>query len=227
MKRFPPRCASAIGLFARQNQWLTRSPNSTGLPKISLQAFVPAAKPKYENGTAFWLPRAAHPNARFNAKCSSEVQTMNCARVIHSVETGLDIASEHSLTGRFANSIAKSGDFQSSGLRSISSGRETRVSWMGEIIVSPDGYFCSPGHNFDWKHAGVSRAIPQRARSPGQWRRRSSAGISCAGNDHCPTRFAAQTLATTVKRFGAVSSVVERLVYTDTLLIFPHYNHLI
>ena len=27
--------------------------------------------------------------------------------------------------------------------------------------------------------------------------------------------FAAQTLATTVKRFGAVSSVVERLVYTE------------
>jgi hypothetical protein len=32
---------------------------------------------------------------------------------------------------------------------------------MGEIIVSPDGYFCFPGHNFDWKHAGVPRIIPQ------------------------------------------------------------------
>jgi hypothetical protein len=38
---------------------------------------------------------------------------------------------------------------------------------MGEIIVSLDGYFCSPGHNSDWKHARVSRVIPQRARSYG------------------------------------------------------------
>ena len=38
---------------------------------------------------------------------------------------------------------------------------------MGEIIASLDGYFYSPGHNFDWKHAGVSRVIPQRARSQG------------------------------------------------------------
>ena len=35
---------------------------------------------------------------------------------------------------------------------------------MGEIIVSLDGYFCSPGHTFDWKHAGVSQVIPQYAR---------------------------------------------------------------
>jgi hypothetical protein len=40
---------------------------------------------------------------------------------------------------------------------------------------------------------------------------------------HCPTRFAAQRLATTVKRFGALNSVVERLVYTDTQLIFSLY----
>jgi hypothetical protein len=38
---------------------------------------------------------------------------------------------------------------------------------MGEIIVSLDGYFCSPGHNFEWKHAGVSPVLPQRARSYG------------------------------------------------------------
>jgi hypothetical protein len=38
---------------------------------------------------------------------------------------------------------------------------------MGEIIVSLDGYFCSPEHNFDWKHAAVSRVIPQRGRSHG------------------------------------------------------------
>jgi hypothetical protein len=30
---------------------------------------------------------------------------------------------------------------------------------MGEIIALLDGYFCSPEHNFDWKHAGVFRAI--------------------------------------------------------------------
>jgi hypothetical protein len=38
---------------------------------------------------------------------------------------------------------------------------------MGEIIASLDRYFCSPGHNFDWKHSGVSRVIPQRGRSHG------------------------------------------------------------
>ena len=37
----------------------------------------PDAKPKYENGTAFWLPRAAHPNAKLNAIYSLELQTMN------------------------------------------------------------------------------------------------------------------------------------------------------
>ena len=126
----------------------------------------------------------------------------------------MDIASEHSSTGRFANRLAKSGDLQSSVLRSISSRRETRVSWMGEIIAALHGYFCWPGHNFDWKNVGVSRVILQRGRSTAL-RRRSSAEISCAGNDHRPTTFAAQTLATTVKRFGAVSSVVERLVYTE------------
>jgi hypothetical protein len=34
-------------------------------------------------------------------------------------------------------------------------------------------------------------------------------------------------LATTVKRFGAVSSVVERLVYTDSRPIFSLYPELI
>jgi hypothetical protein len=32
---------------------------------------------------------------------------------------------------------------------------------MGEIIAALDGYFCFPGHNFDWKYAGVPRTIPQ------------------------------------------------------------------
>src|SRR6266404_9389963 len=83
------------------------------------------------------------------------------------VETALNIPLEHSSTGRFANSAAKSADLQSSALPNISSTRGTRVSWMGEIIASLDGYFCSPGHNFDWKHARVSRLIPQRARCHG------------------------------------------------------------
>jgi len=140
---------------------------------------------------------------------------------MYSLELGLNLASEHSSTGRFANRIAKSADLQSSVLRSINSGRETRVSWMGEIIVSLDGYFCSPGHNL----AGNTPEFLEyfrSARDPTALKRRSSAGISCAGNDRRPTRFAAQTLATTVKR-GAVSSVVERLVYTDTHLIFSFY----
>src|SRR5206468_730425 len=33
-----------------------------------------------EKGTAFWLSRAAHPNARLNANCSSELPTMNYAK---------------------------------------------------------------------------------------------------------------------------------------------------
>ena len=39
--------------------------------------------------------------------------------------------------------------------------------------------------------------------------------------------FAAQSFATTIKRFGAVSSVVERLVYTDNRMIFSHYSYLV
>ena len=41
--------------------------------------------------------------------------------------------------------------------------------------------------------------------------------LICSPNSNRALRslFAAQTLATTVKRFGAVSSVVERLVYTE------------
>ena len=31
---------------------------------------------------------------------------------------------------------------------------------MGEVIASLDGYFCSPGDNFDRKRAGVSRILP-------------------------------------------------------------------
>jgi hypothetical protein len=33
---------------------------------------------------------------------------------------------------------------------------------MGEIIALLDGYFCSPRHNFDWKHAGVSPQLVKR-----------------------------------------------------------------
>ena len=126
----------------------------------------------------------------------------------------MDITSEHSSTGLFVNRIAKSGDLQSSALQSMSSRRETHVSWMDEIIAALDRYFYSPEHNFDWKHAEVLEYSSARE-IPGQRRRRSSQEIACAGTDHCPTRFAAQTLATTVTRPGAVSSVVERLVYTE------------
>jgi hypothetical protein len=40
----------------------------------------PAAKPTYENGATFCLPRAAHPNAKPNANCSLELQTMNYSK---------------------------------------------------------------------------------------------------------------------------------------------------
>ena len=73
--------------------------------------------------------------------------------------SSLNSAWEHSSTGRFANRIAKSGDLLSSVLRGISCRRETRVSWTGEIIVSLDGCFCFPRHNFDPE---FSRVIPQR-----------------------------------------------------------------
>jgi hypothetical protein len=116
------------------------------------------------------------------------------------------------------NRIAKSGDLQSSALQSMSSRRETHVSRMDEIIAALDRYFYSPEHNFDWKHAEVLEYSSARE-IPGQWRRRSSAGISSGAKDECCRacfpRFAAQTLATTVTRPGAVSSVVERLVYTE------------
>ena len=79
---------------------------------------------------------------------------------------------------------------------------------MGEIIASLDGYFCSPEHNFNWKTRRSFSSNSAAREILGQWRRRSSAGISYAGNDRRPTGFAAQTLATAVKRFGAVSSVV-------------------
>ena len=101
----------------------------------------------------------------------------------------MNLALEHSSTGRFANRIAKSSDLQSSAPRSISSKRETRVPWMGEIIVWLDGCSCFPRHNFNWKHAGASRVLPQSGQIQGHCRQRRSEGISCAGNDHCPTRF--------------------------------------
>ena len=86
---------------------------------------------------------------------------------------------------------------------------------MGEIIVSLDGYFCSPEHNFDSKHAGVSRVNSAVLQIPTVLRRSSSERISCADNDRCLTRFAAQVLASKLKRPRAVNSVVERLVHTD------------
>jgi len=93
---------------------------------------------------------------------------------------------------------------------------------MGEIIVSLDGYFCSPRHNLTGNTPEFLEYF-RSARDPTALGRRRSTGISFAGNDPRPTRFAAQTLATTVKRPGAVSSVVERLAYTDTQLIFSFY----
>ena len=97
---------------------------------------------------------------------------------------------------------------------------------MDEIIAALDRYFLFARAQFCWKHAGVLEYSSARE-ILGQWRRRSSAGISSGAKDECCRacfpRFAAQTLATTVKRLGAVSSVVERLVYTDTHLIFSFY----
>jgi hypothetical protein len=72
---------------------------------------------------------------------------------------------------------------------------------MGEIIASLDGYFCLPGHNVDWKHAGVSRAIPQRARSHGM-EAKEFRKILMRWQEQSPQRvvprFAVQSLATTV-----------------------------
>jgi hypothetical protein len=131
----------------------------------------------------------------------------------------LDIASEHSSTGRFENRIAKSGDLQSSALRNISSTRETHASWMGEIIALLHGYFCSPRRNFDWKHVAGFPITSAARQKPTAWRRRSSENLMRGqGQSHCSAcfpGFAAQSPATTVTRLRAVSSVVERLVYTE------------
>jgi hypothetical protein len=43
----------------------------------------------------------------------------------------------------------------------------------------------------------------------------------------CCPEFAAQSLATTVKRQWAVSSVVERLVYTERLTSMPTFAHVL
>ena len=92
---------------------------------------------------------------------------------------------------------------------------------MGEIIASLDGYLiCSPGHNFDWKHAGVSRVIPQRARILTH-----EAGIFPARQAQSPLRGASENLQATRLplhlRLRAVSSVVERLVYTEFRVVSP------
>ena len=80
-----------------------------------------AAKPKYENDTAFWLPSAAHPNGKLNAKCSLEVQTMNFAkghlfargRVQHSFKTLVDrtIREQHREERRLAEQRATKHQF--------------------------------------------------------------------------------------------------------------------
>jgi len=66
---------------------------------------------------------------------------MNIATVICLVEIELNMPSEHSWIGRFANGVTKSDDLQSSALRNISFRQKTRVSWIGEIIASLDGCF--------------------------------------------------------------------------------------
>ena len=95
---------------------------------------------------------------------------------------------------------------------------------MGEIIALLDGYFCSPEYNFDRQHAGVFREF-RSARDARAMEAKELARISCAGNDNRSSAhssgFAAQSLATTVKRPGAVSSVVERLVYSERLTNTP------
>ena len=163
------------------------------------------------------LPADAHPNNWLNANCSSQLQAMNSEKGHSFARHRFNSVCGRSSTGRFANSVARSGDLLSSVLRRTGSRQEIRVSWMGEIIASLDGYFCLPGHNFDWKHAGVSRAIPQRARSHGmeakefgkilmRWQGQSL---------HAWPKICGAVACHYSLTFGAVSSVVERLVYTE------------
>ena len=113
------------------------------------------------------------------------------------------LASEHSSTGRFANRIAKSGDLQGSALpRSVPSEKLVYLGWaklsyrstatsvhQGTILTGNTPEFLN--------NSG--------AQDPAALRRRSSARISCAGNDHRPTKFEAQTLAATVNDQGRLA----------------------
>jgi hypothetical protein len=79
--------------------------------------------------------------------------------VICSPEVESKIALERLSTARFANGIAKSGDLQSSAVRSISSAQGTRVSLMGDIIALLNACSCSPGHNFDYQRVRVFKCF--------------------------------------------------------------------
>ena len=131
------------------------------------------------------LPRDAHPNNWLNANCSSQLQAMNSEKGHSFARHRFNSVCGRSSAGRFTNSVARSGDLLSSVLRRTGSRQETRVSSMGEIIASLDGYFCLPGHNFDWntpEYLEQFRSAPDLT----AWRQRSSERFSCAGkNKHC------------------------------------------
>ena len=89
---------------------------------------------------------------------------------------------------------------------------------MHEVIASLDGYFCSPERNFDWKRGGVSRIPPAGVRVYSETIRgvpQKSHLLVTDNPSRVPREFADDTTATTVTQTRAVSSVVERLVYTE------------
>src|SRR5947207_11098427 len=101
------------------------------------------------------LPTEAHPNNSLNANCSSELQAMNSEkghsfaqhRIQFSLRTLIDrtIRQQRREERRLAEQRATTHRFQA---------RNSCI-LDGRNYPSLDGYFCLPGHNFDWKHAGV------------------------------------------------------------------------
>ena len=97
---------------------------------------------------------------KLDANCLAELQRTNYAkdhllarnRIDYSFRALIDRTIHQQRRGerRLAEQRATKDQFHARN-SCISDGRNYRML---------NGYFCLPGHNFDWKHAGVSRVIP-------------------------------------------------------------------
>ncbi len=89
---------------------------------------------------------------------------------------------------------------------------------MHEIIASLDGYFCSARRNFDWNDGGSFWNL-RLARQCNQGRKSRSPAENHLLVKHNPAvrppRICRRHACHYNQTIGAVSSVVERLVYTE------------